>query len=97
MPTGRWLTFPNTWRPGEVLAPAGARPPGTLEPLRGFGKVWRDQPAVKLQLGWPVYEERNAGGSVQAMEHGSLVRSSYGVVYALLDDGDWRTLPGPKL
>ena len=95
--SGRWLTFPNTWRPGEVLAPTGARPPGTLEPLRGFGKVWRDQPSVKLQLGWPVYEERNAGGSVQVMENGTLVRSSYGVVYALLNDGTWRTLPDPKL
>jgi hypothetical protein len=95
--SGRWLTFPNTWRPGEVLAPTGARPPGTLEPLRGFGKVWRDQPAVKLQLGWPVYEERNAGGSIQAMENGTLVRSSYGVVYALLNDGAWRTLPSPNV
>jgi hypothetical protein len=95
--SGRWLSFPNTWRSGEVLANAGARPPGTLEPLRGFGKVWRDQPAVKLQLGWPVYEERHATGAVQVFDQGSLVRSSYGVVYALFNDGTWRSLPEPRL
>lgn len=89
----RWSSYGNTWRPGEVLASAGARPPGTLEPLRGFGKVWREQPAVKLELGWPVYDERAALGSFQSFAHGTLVRSAYGVVYALLDDGTWRTLP----
>jgi anti-sigma factor RsiW len=92
---GRWLSFPNTWRPGEVLAPAGPRPPGTFEPLRGFGKVWRDQPSVKLQLGWPVYEDRSANGTVQAFEHGALVRTADAVAYALFDDGTWRVLPDP--
>jgi hypothetical protein len=95
--SGRWVGFPNPWRPGEVLASAGARPPGTLEPLRGFGKVWREQPAVKLQLGWPVYEERSAPGRIQAFENGTLLRSSYDVVYALFNDSAWRSLPAPRL
>ena len=56
--TSRWSSAPNTFRPGDVLAPVGERPPGTFEPLHGFGKIWREQPAVKLQLGWPVYDER---------------------------------------
>jgi Putative zinc-finger len=95
--SGRWLGFPNPWRPGEVLASAGARPPGTLEPLRGFGKVWREQPAVKLQLGWPVYEERSAGGSLQAFQNGTLLRSAHGIAYVLFNDGSWRSLPASKL
>lgn len=95
-PTSRWLSFANTWRPGEVLPSAGVRPAGTFEPLRGFGKIWRDQPAVKLQLGWPVYDERKAIGSAQAFENGTLLRSSLGVAYGLLNDGTWRTLPDPK-
>lgn len=91
-PSERWLPFANTWRPGEVLPSAGLRPPGTLEPLRGFGKAWRDQPTVQLQLGWPVYGERSSVGLVQNFEHGALVRSSYGVAYALFNDGSWRAL-----
>jgi hypothetical protein len=93
--TGRWSSYANGWRPGEVLGPVGSRPPGTLEPLRGFGKVWRDQPSVKLQLGWAVYEERSAEASVQRFERGTLMRSAHGVLYALFDDGSWRTLIDP--
>jgi hypothetical protein len=95
-PSSRWVSFPNTWRPGEVLTSAGVRPPGTFEPLRGFGKLWRDQPAVKLQLGWPVYEERNAAGAAQTFENGALVRSSFGVIYVLFNNGTWRSLPDPR-
>jgi hypothetical protein len=95
--TGRWTSFANTWRPGEVLAPVGTtRPPGTWEPMRAIGKTWRDQPAVKLQLGWAVYEERNAPGSAQVFENGTLLRSSFGVAYALFNDATWRTLPDPR-
>lgn len=94
--TARWQAFPNTWRPGEVLAPLGNRPPGTFEPLRGFGKLWRDQPAVKNQLGWPVYEERSALGTVQSFQKGALIRSTFGVAYALFDDTTWRALPDAR-
>jgi hypothetical protein len=94
--TGRWTSTPSTVRPGDVLAPAGERPPGTLEPLRAFGKVWREQPAVKLQLGWPVYEERRTPGTIQGFEGGLLLRSSFGVIYALVNDGTWRTLTEPR-
>jgi hypothetical protein len=88
----RWLEYANAWRPGDVLPSVGVRPPGTYEPLRGFGKTWRDQPAVQLQLGWPVYEERGSVGLVQAFERGTLVHSFYGVTYVLFGDGSWRTL-----
>jgi putative zinc finger protein len=94
--TNRWTSAPNTFRPGDVLAPVGERPPGTLEPLRAFGKVWRDQPAVKLELGWPVYEERRTPGTIQAFQNGLLLRSSFGVIYAVLNDGTWRTLTEPR-
>jgi hypothetical protein len=94
--TGRWSSYANGWRPGEVLGPVGARPPGTLEPLRGFGKVWREQPSVKLQLGWAVYQERSAEASGQRFERGTLLRSEHGVLYALFDDGTWRTLIDPS-
>jgi hypothetical protein len=94
--TGRWSSAPNTFRRGDVLAPVGERPPGTFEPLGGFGKIWREQPAVKLQLGWPVYDERRAPCSLQSFEHGLLLRSSYGVIYALLNDGTWQVLTEPR-
>lgn len=94
--TARWTSYPDTWRPGEVLPPVGPRPPGTFEPLRGFGKIWREQPSVKLQLGWPVYEEQIATGSLQPFEQGTLLRPGSAVAYALLDDGTWRGVPDPR-
>jgi hypothetical protein len=94
--TGRWSSHANGWRPGEVLAPVGPRPPGTLEPLRGIGKVWREQPSVKLQLGWAVYEERTAEATLQRFERGTLIRGPHGVLYALFDDGTWRALIDPR-
>jgi hypothetical protein len=94
--SGRYESFANSWRPGEVLPPAGQRPPGTFEPLRGFGKIWRNEPSVKLQLGWPVYEERAALGTLQPYAGGTLIRSAGGIAYALLDDGTWRVLPDPR-
>lgn len=49
---GRWWAFPDTWDAGQ---PAGGGPgPGSnaYEPGRGFGKVWREQAAVRDCLGY---------------------------------------------
>lgn len=93
--TGRWRAYPNTWRPGEVLPSAGVRPPGTLDPMKAYGKLWREQPSVKNELGWPVYEERAAVGQAQAFERGTVIRSAYGIFYVLFADGSWRTFADP--
>ncbi|MCC7106100.1 MAG: hypothetical protein IT307_13230 [Chloroflexi bacterium] len=94
--TGRWRTYPNTWRPGEVLPSSGTRPAGTLDPMRSFGKLWREQPPVKNELGWPVYEERSAVGDLQLFDRGTVVRSAYGLFYVLYADGSWRTFADPS-
>ncbi len=51
---GRWWAFADTWDEGQ---PAGGGPgpgpgPNTYEPGRGFGKVWREQAAVRDCLGY---------------------------------------------
>ena len=94
--SGRWSVYASGWRPGEVLAPVGQeRPPGTWEPMGAIGKTWREQPAIRNQLGWAVFEERSAPGLAQIGERGSVLRSATGLLYLLLDDGTWRTLPDP--
>jgi hypothetical protein len=94
--SSRWAIYASGWRPGEVLAPIGPeRPPGTWEPMGAIGKAWREQPAIRNQLGWAVFEERSAPGLSQIGERGSVLRSATGLLYLLLDDGTWRTLPDP--
>ena len=43
---------------------------GTFEPCRGFGKVWRDNPAVKQAVGYALQPERGILGQTQYFENG---------------------------
>jgi hypothetical protein len=40
-------------------------PPGKLVPVRGFGKLWRDNEWVRGALGFAVAPERAEAGGVQ--------------------------------
>lgn len=44
--------------------------PGTTEPCRGFGKIWRENPAVKQALGYAIAQERSFAGQTQYFENG---------------------------
>lgn len=51
---GRFWRFPDTWDATQPESdPALVPPPGMQQPIRGFGKVWRENPAVSAALGWP--------------------------------------------
>lgn len=51
---GRWLTFSDTFTEGEPEEDPSLTPPaeGLRQPIRGFGKVWRNNPEVQQALGW---------------------------------------------
>jgi hypothetical protein len=56
---GIWLGFPDTFKDGEPETdPAIVPPPNFQQPKRGFGKVWRNNPAVRDLLGWGLDYER---------------------------------------
>jgi hypothetical protein len=51
-------TFVDTWTPAqEESDPSIVPPTGLYQPIRGFGKVWRDNPEVRENLGWALGPE----------------------------------------
>jgi len=88
--TGRWAAYPDTWNEGDPSPSVGTpTPPGTVEPVRGFGKVWRDGPGVRTALGWANVGERGFDGLVQPFEQGIMIESDRRVIFVLFAAGTW--------
>lgn len=73
----KWQVFSDTFEEGMLERDPSITPPPTPDlnqPERGFGKLWRENPQIRQQLGWAVGEELgyttryeyNAGGEVNA-------------------------------
>lgn len=53
-----WEVYPDEWKEGMPESdPAFAPPEGLLQPVRGFGMVWRSNPAVRDRLGFGIEGE----------------------------------------
>ncbi|MDX2160322.1 MAG: hypothetical protein SF162_03255 [bacterium] len=89
---GTWSVYQDTW--DEAVDPesdsALTPPEGRTQPIRGFGKVWREVPNLRDELGWAVTPEFGfiseyqyvAGGTVDA--NGQYTAGpGYHVVYSL--------------
>lgn len=69
---GSWDAFEDTWTPDQperdpnIQAPAGRE-----QPVRGFGKVWRERPGVRERLGWALRSEEAYSSPVQGFERGT--------------------------
>ncbi len=99
--TGSWSVYPNTYRDGEQLVPL-ALAPGCIEPIRGFGKLWRNEIAVSDALGCATTPEAALSGATsgvyQRFQGGTLLYSwavnGHGrQIYVLLRDGGYATYP----
>lgn len=103
---GTWSIYPDTFVEGDPESDASIVPPdGFLQPERGFGRLWRDVPAVRESLGWGVTPEfgytsnyeYHAGGSVEA-DGEYAAGPGYHVLYSLYGerfrmneaDGTWQ-------
>ncbi len=98
---GRFQRFDDTFVAGVDPDSGGEAPPaGLVEPVRGFGKVWRGTPGVRADLGWGLAAESGAQAALQRFERGWLVYlPQRGDILALVEDpggvtGTWRALPG---
>lgn len=95
---GTYQRFNDTWTDGVDPVSGGAVPPeGLIEPVRGFGKVWRDNPAVRDTLGWATSPENGGSAQVQAFERGEMVNvSQAGQTYILIAGapGTWTARSG---
>lgn len=90
MNTGRWAVYPDTWKEGDPSPSIGTpAPAGTTEPVRGFGKVWREQNGVRDGLGWATTRERGLDGLVESFVNGTMLWSDSRIVFVLLSDGTW--------
>lgn len=56
-PAPSYALFGDFWAPGQPERGEEAPPPGLIEPLRGFGKVWREHAEVRRGIGWAVSAE----------------------------------------
>ncbi len=58
---GTWQRYEDTWHEGLPESDATIVPPsGYEQPIRGFGKVWRDHPEVRDKLDWATTGESSA-------------------------------------
>ncbi|MCB9452946.1 MAG: hypothetical protein H6672_16010 [Anaerolineaceae bacterium] len=99
--TGAYQQFPDTYTDGVDPASGGESPPaGLIEPVRGFGKVWRTYPNVRDGLGWATNAEAGAQSTVQQFERGWMMAlPQRGEILILTSDssgvsGSWRAVPG---
>ncbi|MBC7248683.1 MAG: hypothetical protein H5T62_00220 [Anaerolineae bacterium] len=88
---GTWLSFPDTYSDAEPPAdPTLIPPPGLQQPVRGFGKVWREQlGGPEAAIGWALEGERGYRGWWQPFAGGLMLTGSDGTVYALCAEGTW--------
>ncbi|MCS6827268.1 MAG: hypothetical protein NZ553_11700 [Caldilinea sp.] len=71
---GRWFAYEDTFREGEPESdPAFAPPAGKLQPVRGFGKVWRRHPELREAIGWALAREEPATALRQPFEKGEML------------------------
>ncbi len=95
---GTYQRFNDTFTEGVDSASSGAVPPdGLLEPVRGFGKVWRENPGVRDTLGWATSGEAGGTGQVLMFERGEMVNvSQAGQTYIMIAGapGTWTARAG---
>ncbi len=88
---GTWQVYEDTWTTSQPETdPSIVAPSGYYQPKRGFGKVWRENPQVRNNLGWATTEERALHGSVQPFEGGRMIWSNTRGVYVLYSDSTWQ-------
>jgi hypothetical protein len=91
--------FADTWRDGIDPASTGLQAPtGLQEPIRGFGKVWRESGGVRDGLGWATTPETGGTGFVQVFERGEMLYvTQTGQTYILITGapGTWTAVSVP--
>ncbi|MCZ7583643.1 MAG: hypothetical protein M5R36_10110 [Deltaproteobacteria bacterium] len=65
---GTWERYPDTWTAGQLESdPTIVPPAGRYQPVRGIGKVWRENPSVRARLGWAYEPESAFTGRLQTI------------------------------
>ncbi len=86
---GTYQRYDDTFDANVDPESGGLTPPaGLFEPIRGFGKVWRENPGVRSALGWATAPETGGPGRFQIMEGGEIIwLSETGSTYIFVQSG----------
>jgi len=88
---GTWQAYPDTWASPQPESDPGIVPPwGYYQPVRGFGKVWRENANVRAGLSWATEQERSLDVSWQDFQGGHMLWSNRLGIFMLYNDGTWR-------
>ncbi|MEP7286424.1 MAG: hypothetical protein ABI947_11710 [Chloroflexota bacterium] len=93
---GTYQRFDDNWVENVDPQTTGeTAPSGRNTPIRGFGKVWHNNPTVKSGLGWAVNAEVGTAGQIQRFERGEMLFvASLGQTYIFLGGTNtWRINP----
>jgi hypothetical protein len=95
----RWQRFDDAWSEDQAQSdPAFIPPAERFQPIRGFGKVWRENLNVRELLGWALGPELAFDSMIQqsaAIDETSIIflGTFNGQVFALTshgqDEGNW--------
>jgi hypothetical protein len=85
-----WDVFLDTWQPGDPESdPTLQPPPGLYQPVRGFGRVWREERDVRDRLGWALAPESGFTTTLQRTSY-----AKYNKTYLRAHDGQiWKLEP----
>jgi len=93
--------FDDTFTEGIDPVSGGETPPaGLVEPVRGFGKVWRNNPTVRAGLGWGTAPEAGGSATMQRFERGWMIDlTQRGDIIVLTENpdgltGTWQSYAG---
>lgn len=88
---GRWTSYSNEWRAGDPEFSCGETDP-LVTPVRGFGRVWCDHPAVREALGAITAAEiGDSGSTAQEFVNGTILLAPFGDLFVFEGEaGTWR-------
>jgi len=87
---GTWEGHADTWTEGmPEWDPSIVPPAGYYQPVRGFGKLWRENWAIQQKLSWATTQERSVYFSEQDFEGGLMLWSNVLGIFVLYNDGTW--------
>lgn len=75
---GTYEEHQDTWVEGQPESdPAIVAPAGLFQPIRGFGKLWRENVSVRQRLGWATTREQGYDGAWQPQMRESIPSVAY--------------------
>jgi len=88
---GWWAGYSDTWDESQPVDDPSLTPPeGLLQPIRGFGKVWREQlGGPQGSVGWALAPERGYEMTAQSFGGGVMFVGAEGEVFILYVGGMW--------